>query len=38
VRIVADVPRAAAEAGFDRVRVMPYGGDGRHALGHFRPL
>ena len=38
VRIVADVPRAAADAGFDRVRVMPYGGDGRHALGHFRPL
>jgi arabinofuranosyltransferase len=36
--LVADVPRAASEAGFDRVRVMPYGGDGRYAIGHFRPL
>ena len=36
--LVADVPQAAAEGGFDRVRVLPYGGDGRYALGHFRPL
>lgn len=36
--IVADVPRSAAEAGFDRVRVIPYGGDGRSAIGQLRPL
>ncbi|HEX5099940.1 MAG TPA: hypothetical protein VFV94_10590, partial [Polyangiaceae bacterium] len=31
------VPRAA-EAGFDRVVVLPLYGDGRYALGHFRLL
>jgi len=35
-RLVAEVPRAAAEAGFDRVRVMPYRGDGVYVLGGFR--
>jgi arabinofuranosyltransferase len=35
---VADVPREAAEAGFDRVRVMPYLGDGRYAFGSLRLL
>jgi arabinofuranosyltransferase len=36
--IVTAVPRRASEGGFDRVRVMPYLGDGRYALGHLRPL
>jgi arabinofuranosyltransferase len=35
--IRADVPSQASEAGFDRVRVIPYGGDGRYAIGHLRP-
>jgi arabinofuranosyltransferase len=33
---VVEVPPAASEAGYDRVRVLPYGGDGRYALGHVR--
>ena len=37
-RIVAEVPPAAAEAGFDRVRVIPYGGDGVYAFAGCRPL
>jgi hypothetical protein len=36
-QLVAEVPRAAADAGFDRVRVMPYGGDGAYVLGDLRP-
>jgi arabinofuranosyltransferase len=35
-RLVAGVPRAVADAGFDRVRVMPYGGDGVYVLGGLR--